>query len=202
MKTNVAIIGAGPAGLTAAYLLSKNNVPVVVLEADPVYVGGISRTAKYKGFHFDIGGHRFFTKVPGVRELWRELIGDDLLERPRLSRIYYRGRFFDYPLKARNVLANIGPLTGAAVLASYARACLAPIAPERNASVARRMIGAYFQLWTGTTARRASRASDCTSSSSPRSRRSGFSHKTFHRCASASRIGAPCNAGGVQISTK
>ena len=66
MKTNVAIIGAGPAGLTAAYLLSKNNVPVTVLEADPVYVGGISRTATYKGFHFDIGGHRFFSKSKAV----------------------------------------------------------------------------------------------------------------------------------------
>ena len=70
MKTNVAIIGAGPAGLTAAYLLAKNNVDVTVLEADPVYVGGISRTAKYKGFHFDIGGHRFFSKSKEVKDLW------------------------------------------------------------------------------------------------------------------------------------
>jgi protoporphyrinogen oxidase len=70
MKTNVAIIGAGPAGLTAAYLLSKNEVSVTVLEADPVYVGGISRTATYKGFHFDIGGHRFFSKSKEVNDLW------------------------------------------------------------------------------------------------------------------------------------
>ena len=74
MKTDVAIIGAGPAGLTAAYLLSKNNVPVTVLEADPVYVGGISRTATYKGFHFDIGGHRFFSKSKAVEDFWTEIL--------------------------------------------------------------------------------------------------------------------------------
>ena len=74
MKKTVAIIGAGPAGLTAAYLLSKNEVDVTVLEADPVYVGGISRTATYKGFHFDIGGHRFFSKSKAVEELWTEIL--------------------------------------------------------------------------------------------------------------------------------
>src|SRR3979411_2759267 len=98
MKTNVAIIGAGPAGLTAAYLLSKANVPVTVLEADPVYVGGISRTARYKGFHFDIGGHRFFSKSREVEDLWTEILPHDMLERPRSSRIYYRGQFLSYPL--------------------------------------------------------------------------------------------------------
>src|SRR5437868_5082686 len=112
----VVVIGAGPAGLTAAYDLTRRGVPTIVFEQE-TQVGGLAKTIVHNGFRFDIGGHRFFTKVPGVRELWRELIGDDLLARPRLSRIYYRGRFFDYPLKARNVLANIGPLTGAAVLA-------------------------------------------------------------------------------------
>ena len=99
MKTTVAIIGAGPAGLTAAYLLSKNEVDVTVLEADPVYVGGISRTATYKGFHFDIGGHRFFSKSKAVEDLWAEILPDDMLERPRSSRIFYGGKFFAYPLK-------------------------------------------------------------------------------------------------------
>src|SRR6266540_6828741 len=104
MKTTVAIIGAGPAGLTAAYLLSKNKVDVLVLEADPAYVGGISRTARYKGFHFDIGGHRFFSKSKEVEDLWTEILPNDMLIRPRSSRIYYRGKFFSYPLKAQEAL--------------------------------------------------------------------------------------------------
>src|SRR3984885_11951151 len=87
----VAIIGAGPAGLTAGYLLSKENVPVAILEADPEYVGGIARTAKYKGYHFDIGGHRFFSKAKEVEDLWTELLPDDMLDRPRSSRIFYGG---------------------------------------------------------------------------------------------------------------
>src|SRR5882757_512770 len=99
VKTDVAIIGAGPAGLTAAYLLSKNKVAVTVLETDPVYVGGISRTVCYKGFHFDIGGHRFFSKSKAVEDMWTEILPDDMLVRPRSSRIFYDGKFFSYPLK-------------------------------------------------------------------------------------------------------
>ena len=76
---SVAIIGAGPAGLTAAYLLAKNGAPVTVLEADPDYVGGISRTASYKGFHFDIGGHRFFSKSKEVEDFWTEILPNDML---------------------------------------------------------------------------------------------------------------------------
>ena len=108
MKTNVAIIGAGPAGLTAAYLLSKNEVDVTVLEADPVYVGGISRTATYKGFHFDIGGHRFFSKSKAVEDFWKEILPNDMLERPRSSRIFYGGKFFAYPLKPFEALIKLG----------------------------------------------------------------------------------------------
>ena len=149
----VVVIGAGPAGLTAAYDLTRRGVPTIVFEQD-AQVGGLAKTVVYDGFRFDIGGHRFFTKVSSVRELWRELLGDDLLERPRLSRIYYRGRFFDYPLKAANVLANIGPLTGVAILASYARACLAPIAPERSFEdwicnrFGRRLFEMFFRSYT------------------------------------------------------
>jgi protoporphyrinogen oxidase len=102
------IVGAGPAGLTAAYELSKNHVPVVVLESDPEYVGGISRTVNYKNFRFDIGGHRFFSKSREVEDLWTEIAGQDMLERPRSSRIYYRGRFFTYPLKPFEALSKLG----------------------------------------------------------------------------------------------
>src|SRR5580700_9832523 len=94
---SVICVGAGPAGLTAAYLLSKHGVKVTVLEADPRYVGGISRTVEYKGFHFDVGGHRFFSKSKEVEDLWTEILPDDMLQRPRSSKIYYDGKFFTYP---------------------------------------------------------------------------------------------------------
>src|SRR3974390_1986561 len=101
------IIGAGPAGLTAAYELAKHGQSVVVLEADPTYVGGISRTVNYKGFRFDIGGHRFFSKSREVEDLWTEILGPDLLDRPRSSKIYYRGEFYSYPLKPFDALSNL-----------------------------------------------------------------------------------------------
>src|SRR5205085_3556258 len=96
----VGIIGAGPAGLTAAYLLAKAGQEVTVFEADPNYVGGISRTESYKGFLFDIGGHRFFSKSKEVEDFWTEILSDDMLDRPRSSRIYYNKQFFSYPLVA------------------------------------------------------------------------------------------------------
>src|SRR5688572_3873662 len=98
------VIGAGPAGLTAAYELTRRNAPVEVFEADDV-VGGISRTVEREGWRFDIGGHRFFTKVARVEAFWHEILPDsDFLTRPRMSRIYYRGKLFDYPLRAGNAL--------------------------------------------------------------------------------------------------
>jgi len=104
----IVIIGAGPAGLTAAYMLGKRGVSSTVLEADSV-VGGISRTAERDGWRFDIGGHRFFTKVKAVEDVWFEILGpDDFLRRPRLSRIYYRGKFYDYPIVPMNALRNLG----------------------------------------------------------------------------------------------
>jgi protoporphyrinogen oxidase len=131
-QTTVAIIGAGPAGLTAAYLLSKNSVPVTVLEADPEYVGGISRTARYKGFHFDIGGHRFFSKSKEVEDLWTELLPDDMLDRPRSSRIFYNGKFFDYPLKAGEALTKLGLFESARCVLSYLKARAFPTANPRS----------------------------------------------------------------------
>src|ERR1700693_3394796 len=132
MKTTVAIIGAGPAGLTAAYLLSKNNVGVVVLEADPVYVGGISRTSTYKGFHFDIGGHRFFSKSKAVEDLWTEILPDDMLQRPRSSKIYYDDKFFTYPLKPFEALIKLGVVRSTACVLSWLKARAFPVRHPRN----------------------------------------------------------------------
>ena len=118
-QSDVFVIGAGPAGLTAAYLLTKQGIPTTVIEADPTYVGGISRTASYKDFLFDIGGHRFFSKSKEVVDLWNEILPDDFIERPRLSRIYYNGKFFSYPLKAFEALLNLGYVQSALCVLSY-----------------------------------------------------------------------------------
>jgi protoporphyrinogen oxidase len=131
-KTTVAIIGAGPAGLTAAYLLAKNGVAVTVIEADPELVGGIARTATYKGYHFDIGGHRFFSKSKEVEDLWTELLPNDMLDRPRSSRIYYRGKFFSYPLKAGEALVKLGVLESFLCVLSYLKASVLPVKAPRN----------------------------------------------------------------------
>ncbi|MFO0958502.1 MAG: NAD(P)/FAD-dependent oxidoreductase [Isosphaeraceae bacterium] len=124
------IAGGGPAGLTAAYELTKHGHPCVVLESDGVRVGGISRTDQYRGYRFDIGGHRFFSKSAEINELWREILGDELLGRPRLSRIYYNGKFFDYPLKPLDALTKLGPWASLRCGFSYLRASLFPIKPE------------------------------------------------------------------------
>jgi protoporphyrinogen oxidase len=131
-RRHVVIMGAGPAGLTAAYELLKHDVPVTVVEKDPHQVGGLARTAEHKGYRFDIGGHRFFSKNQEVEDLWTEILGDEMLTRSRLSRIYYRGRFFAYPIKAFNALWNLGPLEAALCLASYARAKLHPVKNPKN----------------------------------------------------------------------
>jgi protoporphyrinogen oxidase len=128
---SVLVIGAGPAGLTAGYELTARGVPVLILEKDGD-VGGLARTVKYKGFRFDIGGHRFFTKVGPVARVWRQMLGNDFLRRPRLSRIYYRGRFFDYPLKPLNALRNLGIWTSIRVLLSCLWIKMFPIRPERS----------------------------------------------------------------------
>jgi protoporphyrinogen oxidase len=133
LKTyDAVIVGAGPAGLTTAYTLVKAGRSVLVIEQDPRYVGGISRTVNYKGFLFDIGGHRFFSKSKEVVDLWNEILPKDFIERPRLSRIYYRGQFYSYPLKAFEALRKLGPLESLACLASFAYARLFPIRNPRT----------------------------------------------------------------------
>ena len=151
---SVVCIGAGPAGLTAGYLLSKEGAHVTVLEQDPTYVGGISRTATYKGFAFDIGGHRFFSKSQEVENLWDELLGDDFLERPRKSRIYYRGKLFDYPLRAFDALSKLGVFEAARCVLSYAHVRLTPAGEPRNfqewvtAKFGRRLFEIFFRTYT------------------------------------------------------
>ncbi len=117
---SVVIIGAGPAGLTAAYQLAQAGRTSLVIEADDT-VGGISRTVERDGWRFDIGGHRFFTKVPEVEAFWHEILPDeDFLLRPRMSRIFYNGAFFDYPLRAMNALRGLGVLEAVKCVGSYA----------------------------------------------------------------------------------
>ena len=136
-SVDVAIIGAGPAGLTAAYLLTKAGYSVTVIEKDPVYVGGISRTVEHEGFRFDIGGHRFFSKSQEVVDLWNEILPDDFIQRPRMSRIYYEGKFYSYPLRAFEALWNLGIWRSTLCMASFARWQLFPRKDAKS-----------FQDWT------------------------------------------------------
>ncbi|QEH33445.1 UDP-galactopyranose mutase [Aquisphaera giovannonii] len=126
------IAGGGPAGLTAAYELAKHGRAAVVLEADRRMVGGISRTDEYKGYRFDIGGHRFFSKSGEVNALWREILGGEFVTRSRLSRIYYRRKFYYYPLRPVDALWKLGPWRAARILISYLKARMRPITPERS----------------------------------------------------------------------
>ncbi|MXP44662.1 NAD(P)/FAD-dependent oxidoreductase [Allopontixanthobacter sediminis] len=132
LNVDVAIIGAGPAGLTAGYLLTKQGKTVAIIEKDPVYVGGISRTVEHEGYRFDIGGHRFFSKSQQVVDLWDEILPDDFIQRPRMSRIYYEGKFYSYPLRAFEALANLGILRSTACMVSYLRYKLFPVADVRS----------------------------------------------------------------------
>ncbi len=150
---HVVIIGGGPGGLTPAYLLAKKGVRVTVLEATNV-LGGISQTAQYKGYRFDIGGHRFFTKIKPVEDLWHEILGDEFISVPRLSRIHYDGKFFDYPLKAGNALSGLGLWRAIQIVTSYMYAHLRPSTVEDNLEqwvtnrFGRRLYEIFFKTYT------------------------------------------------------
>src|ERR671925_1225381 len=126
------VIGGGPAGLTAGYLLAKDGKPVIVLEADE-QVGGLAKTVvDPDGYRFDLGGHRFFTKSKEVNDLWHEIMGDEFLMRPRMSRIYWRGKFLDYPLRGPDVVKKLGPVELPLCLLSYVWAAMKPKGAEDN----------------------------------------------------------------------
>jgi protoporphyrinogen oxidase len=150
---DIVIIGAGPAGLTAAYMLHKRGVSSTILEADDV-VGGISRTAMRDGWRFDIGGHRFFTKVKPVEDFWFEILGpDEFLRRPRMSRIYYRGKLYDYPIKPANALKNLGPVEAVLCGFSYLYARVRPPKDQSTlegyivANYGRRLYNHFFKTY-------------------------------------------------------
>jgi protoporphyrinogen oxidase len=149
----VIILGGGPAGLTAAYELVRHGRRPVVLEKRGV-VGGLARTEAYRGYHFDMGGHRFFTKSEEVKRLWREVLGDDFRRCPRLSRIYYKGKFFHYPLRPINALVGLGLLEGIRIVGSYVKARIAPHRPEETFEqwvtnrFGRRLFLTFFKAYT------------------------------------------------------
>jgi protoporphyrinogen oxidase len=151
---DVAIIGAGPAGLTAAYQLTKAGLTVTVIEKDPQQVGGISRTVEHEGFRFDIGGHRFFSKSQEIVDLWNEILPTGFIERPRMSRIFYRGKYYSYPLRAFEALHNLGLIRSTLCMASYAKAKLAPIKHVRSFEdwvvnqFGRKLFSIFFKTYT------------------------------------------------------
>jgi len=149
----VVILGAGPAGLTAAYELSNLGLGCVVLEQDAL-VGGLARTVEHKGFRLDIGGHRFYTKVSLVQQVWHDVLGDDLLTRKRLSRIYYKSRFFQYPLEPFDALGGLGLIEAFRCGLSFVRSRLFPTLPECNFETwvsnrfGRRLFETFFKSYT------------------------------------------------------
>ncbi len=147
------VLGGGPAGLTAGYLLSRLGRPVVVLEADS-QVGGLAKTVEVDGYRFDLGGHRFFTKSIEVDMLWHEILGEEFLLRPRMSRIYWNKRYLDYPLRGPDVIRKLGPVELVRCLGSYAKAAAFPRRPEESFEdwvsnrFGRRLFELFFKSYT------------------------------------------------------
>lgn len=154
MDRDVVVIGAGPAGLTASYLLAKAGRRVTVLEADPVHVGGIARTVEHAGFRFDVGPHRFFSKSAEVEALWDELLPGEMLQIARRTRIHYRGRYFSYPLDATEALRRMGVRESALAGLSFLRAQAFPVREPRSFedwvsnAFGRRLFETFFRTYT------------------------------------------------------
>jgi len=129
MSNKVIIIGGGPAGITAGYHLAKNGISCSVYEKENL-LGGIAKTIEYKGYYFDLGGHRFFTKNNEINQIWHEALKEDFFKRPRLSRIYYKNKFYNYPIKLPEVIRNLGMWQSFLVLVSYFRSKLFPYKKE------------------------------------------------------------------------
>jgi protoporphyrinogen oxidase len=153
MKQSVVIIGAGPAGLSAAYALTSDGVrPVVLEQADKV--GGIARTEVFQGYRFDIGGHRFFSRDQEILRLWQEMLGPDLLKVPRLSRISYDGHLLNYPLELTNALSHLGVLESIRIVLSYLKARLLPHRDDHTFEgwvtnrLGRRLFESFFRPYT------------------------------------------------------
>ncbi len=151
--TQIVVCGAGPAGLTAAYTAVQHDMQVVVLEKS-AHIGGHARTEDYRGFRLDVGGHRFFTKLPEIESIWHDLMGEDFLKVQRLSRIYYRGRFFYYPLRFWNVLKGLGIWESTRILGSFLYAQLFPYPEEKSFEqwvcnrFGRRLYRIFFKTYT------------------------------------------------------
>lgn len=153
LRYPVVIAGGGPAGLTTAYELARHGLRPLVCEKHHI-VGGIARTEQYKGYRYDIGGHRFYTKVPAVERFWHEVLGDEFVERPRLSRIYYNGLFYNYPLNLINTLMNLGPIESCRIVLSYLQAHMFPSRQEETFEewvtnrFGRRLFATFFKTYT------------------------------------------------------
>ncbi|HEX6702953.1 MAG TPA: NAD(P)/FAD-dependent oxidoreductase [Gaiellaceae bacterium] len=151
--TGTAVLGAGPAGLTAAWVLAKRGLAGEVFEADGI-VGGIAKTVEFKGYRFDLGGHRFFTKLRPIERIWEEVMGDELLTRPRLSRIYYQGKYLAYPLQAKDVIKRLGLVESTLCALSYLWSRVKPSPPEVSFEdwvtirFGKRLYNAFFRSYT------------------------------------------------------
>ena len=148
------IVGAGPAGLTAGKNAMDLGLKVLIIDSD-IQVGGISKTVWRDGFGFDLGGHRFFTKVKSVEDFWASVLdASDFLDRPRKSRIFYKRKFFDYPLKPFNALFGLGIFETIRCILSYAWVRIKPPKDQTNfegwvaARFGWRLYGIFFKTYT------------------------------------------------------
>src|SRR5437763_11720611 len=153
-RNHVVVMGAGPAGLSAAYEMPPHAPPVTVVEKDPRQVGGLARTLEFMGCRFDVGPHRFFSKSPEIEALWSEVLGKEIRPVSRLTRIMYRGKFFDYPIRASNAFLNLGPVETARCLISYAQARMRPVVDPQSFEdwvsnqFGRRLFEIFFKTYT------------------------------------------------------